>query len=113
MPKLLSYAISGLFGCASKVWFIQTGLRFVIWSVIKFFVVLSGVVASLVLVGPDSFHRMPENFGISFAFFAIALALLFLYRLTEQTLAWCFARCPRMIQKSLLRIDVWATRFRT
>jgi len=46
LPQILSYGISGTFGCGSPPIFVSTISRIVTWSLIKFFAVLSGILAA-------------------------------------------------------------------
>ncbi|MDM0118862.1 hypothetical protein [Variovorax arabinosiphilus] len=50
-PQLLSWVLSGLFGCASAPRFIGPALRFLFWSTVKSFVVLAGVVLAATAYG--------------------------------------------------------------
>jgi hypothetical protein len=46
LPQILSYLISGIFGCGSPPILVSTVSRVVTWSLIKFFCVLSGMLAA-------------------------------------------------------------------
>lgn len=46
LPQILSYLISGIFGCGSPPILVSTVSRLVSWSLIKFFCVLSGILAA-------------------------------------------------------------------
>jgi hypothetical protein len=46
LPQVLSYLISGIFGCGSPPILVSTISRIVTWSLIKFFCVLSGILAA-------------------------------------------------------------------
>lgn len=46
LPQFLSYCISGLFGCGSPPVFVSTVTRIAAWSLIKFFAILSGILAA-------------------------------------------------------------------
>lgn len=46
LPQILSYLISGIFGCGSPPILVSTVSRVVTWSLIKFFCVLSGILAA-------------------------------------------------------------------
>jgi hypothetical protein len=46
LPQILSYLISGIFGCGSPPVLVSTISRIVTWSLIKFFCVLSGILAA-------------------------------------------------------------------
>jgi hypothetical protein len=46
LPQIMSYLISGIFGCGSRPILVSTILRIVTWTLIKFFCVLSGILAA-------------------------------------------------------------------
>jgi hypothetical protein len=46
LPQILSYLISGIFGCGSQPVLVSTVSRIATWSLIKFFCVLSGILAA-------------------------------------------------------------------
>jgi hypothetical protein len=49
LPQVMSYVISGLFGCASPPILVSTVSKIVTWSFIKFFCVLSGILAATLI----------------------------------------------------------------
>lgn len=46
LPQILSYLMGGIFGCGSPPAFVAMVTNFVMWSLIKFFCVLSGILAA-------------------------------------------------------------------
>jgi hypothetical protein len=110
-PQVLSYIFSSLFGCASSVWFVEAGIKFALWSVVKFFTVLSGVVCSLAIFGPSK-YQIDDNFVVALMLITLAFAPLFLYRKTEIILARLGALCPATPRRWLRVFHQWATRNR-
>lgn len=51
LPQVISYFLSGLFGCASSPIFVGSAIRFFIWSVVKSLVVAAGLLFSLAFYG--------------------------------------------------------------
>jgi|SRR5208337_4258916 len=79
VPQIISYLISGIFGCASRPLFISQITKFIMWSLIKAFAVISGISAANAIfdilgVFPgrtqDEFdHEMQALITIASAFF--------------------------------------------
>ncbi|MER9631005.1 hypothetical protein [Mesorhizobium sp. M0296] len=83
MPQVISYFISGIFGCGSPPVLVSTVSRITTWALIKFFCVLSGILAAqsiFALYGnpylnpKDSAVKMVEAiFMISVSFFIMGV----------------------------------------
>ena len=51
VPQILSYFFSGLFGVAGRPIFLNETLSFLMWSIIKTFIVTAGVTTTILLFG--------------------------------------------------------------
>lgn len=51
LPQIISYVLSGLAGCATTPLLIEGSLRFLIWGLVKSFVVCAGIILSLAVFG--------------------------------------------------------------
>jgi hypothetical protein len=126
VPQIMSYIISGFFGRASQVRFLQFATPFVFWSVLKTIITGSGVAIGLVLaqsiigaraiVPPEYLQNIAQKivgqsvagttlwFCISFFYLgqAILLATIYSYFETEGTTA------PLLLPIRIL--NDWATR---
>jgi hypothetical protein len=100
LPQILSYLISGIFGCGSPPVLVSTVSRIVTWSLIKFFCVLSGILAAqsiLALYGKP--YLLPKDSPIKLVEALLMISLSFLimaiYYKTE-TLYASIATSPRL-----------------
>jgi hypothetical protein len=100
LPQIMSYLISGIFGCGSPPILVSTISRIVTWSLIKFFCVLSGILAAqsiFALYGRP--YMAPKDSAIKFveALFMICMSFLIMtiYYKTE-TLHASITEHPRL-----------------
>jgi hypothetical protein len=86
LPQAGSYVLSGLFGCASDPIFVGRAVVFFVWSIVKSFVVASGILMSVAIYGyVMAWSAWSLKGAVSMASLSIALLLLsfvclFLYR---------------------------------
>lgn len=114
LPQLFSYVLCGLFGCASRPWLMGPGAAFVVWSLVKFFVVFAGIA---VVWGICSVALWQAPFKVLFLYLAFAVLsmttatlLLWFYRSLEHVISWAISRFPDPVLRALKRIDALATR---
>lgn len=86
LPQVGSYLFSGLFGCASDPIFVGRAVALFIWSVVKSFVVASGILMSVAIYGyVMGWIGWSLRGAVSMAFLSLELLLLsfvclFIYR---------------------------------
>jgi hypothetical protein len=100
LPQILSYLISGIFGCGSPPVLVSTITRIVTWSLIKFFCMLSGILAAqsiFALYGNPYLSPKDAPVKLVEALFMIALSFLIMafYYKTEDLYA-ATAKHPRL-----------------
>lgn len=123
LPQLLSYALSGLVGCAATPILLGATFRFVFWSAIKFLVAASGIFAGLYVYamftwnwdiggeeGTDLVFQELVTMDYSLAYLAIALFGMIVYRAVASSLTEIGERSPRKIRLALRRVHSWANR---
>lgn len=79
LPQILSYFISGVFGCGSPPILVSTVSRIVIWSLVKFFCVLSGILAAqsiFALYGQP--YLYPKDSAVKFVEALLMISISFL-----------------------------------
>jgi len=116
VPQLLSYVLSGFFGCASIPLLIESGMAFLAWGIAKSFAVASGILVSYLLVGV--WHEwFSINWLSALAFFVLSLLLVSFsfgilhgYYEANTVIKWIRNRCPEILIFLLRRIHKWATR---
>lgn len=86
VPQILSWGFSGLFGCASSPIWMRPVFNFFIWSVIKSFVVASGVLLATAAYActagwtNSNLKQFILHLDIALVLLASAFGLLFAYR---------------------------------
>lgn len=86
LPQLVSYLLSGPFGCASAPIFVGKAIQFFIWSIVKSFVVAAGIILTIGLYGYFrdwngwSVKGMASMLGMSSFLLMLSFAMLFLLR---------------------------------
>jgi len=116
LPQIISYLLSGLSGTASKPVLIEESLSFVVWGLVKTFVVASGIIFSISIIG---YFNNWSSFSISGLYAFLSLSLMFIslsfvsllfFRETESVLNDFKQYCPTIIYTSLLKTHSWLTR---
>jgi hypothetical protein len=85
-PQCISYALAGLFGCASAPIFVGRALSFFVWSLAKSFVTVAGIILTLALYGCAKSWNGWSALGaasmstLSFALLLTSLFTLLIYR---------------------------------
>lgn len=74
VPQLLSYLISGVFGCAPDLLFFRQGSVFALWTLVKSFSAASGVLMALGVVG--YFYKWPKYDLLAMSLFILTSKLL-------------------------------------
>lgn len=116
LPQLLSYFLSGLFGCASSPLFITGSLSFFFWSMVKSFASASGVVLAIAIFGLSekwdgwSLKGAFALFFMSIQLISFSFIFLRFYRETESMFLHLLRKCPDWIQKIPLAMHSWFTR---
>ena len=115
VPQIISYGLSGLFGCAKKPRFVSASFDLLIWGIIKPLITISGIFFALVVSSLIFSWHVKTNDTWSLFFIAISLLgcsffVLWMYR---------DAQAPIQIQNNthtskllikLKSIDRWLTR---
>lgn len=116
LPQILSYFLSGLFGCASTPVLIQGSFRFLVWSLVKLFAVTPGVLLPIAIIG---LYKNWDHWGwrgVSASVFLTAMLIMFsffvltLYRDPEGVIADVKNKMPSFIRKMLISTHAWLTR---
>jgi len=113
LPQLLSYILSAVSGCASKLWLIGAVMRFLVWGLIKFFAISGGVWTTLAISDYCfEIHLGRKGMGIPYAFdsLAFSFSILIIYRSTERVATFVVQRCPESLKQTAQRIHIWASR---
>jgi len=116
LPQIASYALSGLFGCASAPIFVGGAIRFFVWGVVKSFVVAAGIVLSVALYG---YFNNWKGWGakgaasmssISGLLLMLSFSMLYLYRDVHAAVELPSTdRFPRL-QRMVASLQGWLTR---
>jgi hypothetical protein len=118
LPQLISYALSGVYGCASSPWLLRSSVTFVVWSTLKSMVTAAGILIGIALL--CFFYRWP-NFGgaKSMTFLSLGLVLqsfafLYLYQYYEANaiVSWIAKLLPKKFIALAQSIHSCATRHR-
>ncbi|GAB3417477.1 hypothetical protein NX774_14790 [Massilia agilis] len=75
VPQILTYLLSGLFGCAKNLFFVEGSVAFFVWFVVKSFAVASGVGIAFAIVGMVNGWPHAE-LAVGLALIAVCLFLL-------------------------------------
>lgn len=116
LPQFLCYIFSGIFGVAASPIYVGESISFLIWGLIKTFIVVSGVATTILLFGYflswKSFNT--ENIIawtlISLAFCFFSFITLLLYREYEEMLNDIKKIIPDRLLKILARLHSLFTR---
>jgi len=116
LPQFLSYLFSGIFGVATKPMLLNESLSFLMWGIIKTFVVTSGISSTIVIFGYffswESFE-FNEVIGwvlISIGFNSFAFFTLSIFRESEKVLEDITKWCPDKVLNILKDIHEKCTR---
>lgn len=117
-PQCLSYALSGLFGCASRPRFVSFWVSVFTWGMAKSFAVAAGVLLVVDVFGSvQGWHGFDVKFAIKYACFALILLLFAFTAMLGQAsvdeipiLATSRRLAP--LRRWLGRIDRWMVRHR-
>lgn len=120
VPQLLAYLACMPFGCSSRPWLIGPGMTFMLWSVVKFFAVMTGVMANFAVMDivfwehdwTRELARGPLALILSGVPLCVALFVLLMYREGEAIASLIGSRCPKPLLEWLQRMDAWARRHR-
>lgn len=91
-PQIISYILSGAFGVAKAPRFINESMSFLVWGIVKTFIVASGITTTIPLFGLclswDSFSpsKALAWFLLSFVFCSFSFLLVLAYREAEEVL---------------------------
>lgn len=116
VPQMLSYVLSGLCGCASRLWLVGGSMAFLVWGVVKSFAVTSGIVGTVVLVGvcngwPGlSWLSAAAILAVSFFTVTFSFVILHMYYEAGTLINWVRDHCPERLIAWLRRRHEWATR---
>lgn len=76
LPQMLSYVLSGFFGCASIPLFEGRSTTLFVWALIKSFTACSGIWFAIAILGGTGMFSVPNNLGMG-SFSALLLLLAF------------------------------------
>lgn len=111
VPQLLSWVLSGLFGCASAPMFIGPALRFLFWSIVKSFVVIAGVLFAATaygwFLGWDSMTARQATVHMGTALLALTSAFGTLHLYRDFTEPWTPTDPPGPNAARLRRLIYW------
>jgi hypothetical protein len=116
IPQFMCYLLSGIFGVASSPLYISESIKFLIWGLIKTFIIVSGVTAAILLFGSFSSWKsfeLKNIFGwslISLAFCFFSFMTLLLYRESEKMLADIKEIMPNRLLDPLIKLHNFFTR---
>jgi hypothetical protein len=116
LPQILSYVLSGLFGCAAAPILIGPALTVFVWSVVKSFAVAAGIVLPIAICGwCKGWAGWSLRGTTSMAVFSsLLLAIAFWFQYMARDVATPVKGPPtklaRRVRRSLARLDSWFTR---
>jgi hypothetical protein len=116
LPQIVSYVLSGLFGCASAPIFVGGAIRFFIWGIVKSFVVAAGIVLSVALYGYFSnwngwgVKGAASMSSMSGLLLMLSFSMLYLYRDVHAAVEKPSPNKFPKIQKMVASLQGWLTR---
>ena len=116
-PQMANYLLSGLFGCASAPIFVGKAFGFFIWSVVKSFVVASGILSTVSIYGwahgwmEWSVKGAVSMLLLSLMLLSMSFWILHVYRdVGGDEAAKSLAPRALRVQRFFGRLHVWFTR---
>ncbi|MDP5131742.1 MAG: hypothetical protein NWQ54_12725 [Paraglaciecola sp.] len=76
VPQILTYILSGIFGIAKSPEYVSQSITFLVWSMIKTFIVVSGVLLTILIFG---FYNSWDSFGLDNIFGWLLLVVSFCF----------------------------------
>lgn len=116
IPQVSSYLLSGLLGCASSPIFVGRAFALFVWSVVKSFVVASGILLTVAIYGSArGWVAWNLKGAVSMSFSSLMLlmlsfACLYLYRDIGNTFALPASGRGLRVQRGLASVRSWLTR---
>jgi len=116
IPQIASYFLSGIFGRASSPIFIGRALSLFIWSIVKSFVVASGILLTIAIYGMlNGWAAWNTKGAASMSFLSLMLLMLsffflFVYRDIDNTIALPTSDKGLRIQRRISALSAWLTR---
>lgn len=107
-PQLLTYVVSGFFGCASTPLFIWTSMKLGMWSVIKFLAGLGGILiaqplAAWLLSKPVTLGMFVPGIGVTAYAFLYGMVLV----LYEVAGSWLHKKLLERKNWRIMRLLLW------
>jgi len=116
IPQIISYALSGLFGCAKNLFFVEGSVSFFVWFVVKSLVVTSGIGMAVSMFG--LVNRWPHAeltvvlaiIDICLFFLLFAFSFLAFYRDTTGWIEGVKAKTPTILVAVAQRVHKFMIR---
>ncbi len=105
IPQIISYIFSGVFGVAKAPQYLNESMSFLVWGIVKTFIVVSGTTIIIPLFG---LYLSWESFSaskalawllLSFVFCAFSFLVVLIYRETEEVMADIKKYLPERLQR--------------
>jgi hypothetical protein len=115
VPQLISYLLSGLFGCAKKPRFVSTSFDLLIWGVVKPLITGAGIFFALIASSLIFSWEWKSGGAWSLAFTMVSLLacsflVLWMYRDAQKPIQIDELKNENRVLKTLQRINRWLTR---
>jgi len=116
IPQITSYFLSGIFGCASSPILVGRALALFIWSIVKSFIVASGILLTIAIYGAlNGWVAWNVKGAVSMSFLSLMLLMvsfvcLYMYRDIDDTIALPATSKSFWIQRRIKKIERWLTR---
>ena len=116
LPQVLSYGLSGLFGCAVAPMLVGPTFRFFLWSVVKSFAIAAGTILVVAVYGwGHSWNGLSGSKAVGLIGTALLLVvasflLLYMYRDLDEAISP--SDSPRVVKlrRALYCVNAWASR---
>lgn len=117
VPQMISWALSGLAGCAAAPILVGPALRFFMWSIVKTLVIAAGVVLGATLYGSWqnwtglTSSRVLELTGSAFVLVASSFVTVYLFRDAESPApSGQMSPSAAKLGKAIRRLNKWMNR---
>jgi len=119
LPQFMCYVLSGIFGVAPSPLYINGSIKFLVWGLVKTFIIVSGVTAAILLFGSFSTWKSFElkNIAswslISLAFCFFSFMTLLAYRESEKMLSDIKEIIPNRLLEPFVKMHIKFTKYST
>lgn len=115
-PQFISYIFSGLLGVAASPIYISESLSFLVWGIVKTFIVVSGILTTILLFGLYLSWSYFQSSNIiawiihSLIFCLFSFFVLMVYRESEEFLSDVRNFIPNKVVELFKHVHFWCTR---